>query len=162
MRIGSGAIAALVVGAAAACSSESKDETPNVSEPVGPAGELAQEGAGGDTWPDLYRDFFGPSARSSCAATTCHGSPESSGARGSHGFVCADQDQCRESMLSPDTGLVQLGDVGTPSESTLVQILRRRSESGGIVGVMPKSSRYVFSDDSIERIETWIGNGASP
>jgi hypothetical protein len=63
-------------------------------------------------------------------------------------------------MLSIDAALVQSSDAAAPEKSTLVQVLRRRTASGKTLGTMPKRSGYVFSDDAIARIETWIRNGA--
>ena len=65
-----------------------------------------------------------------------------------------------ESMLSPAAALVQEADFGLPEQSSLVLILRRRSVNGSVLGSMPKQSAYVFSSNSMARIETWIGNGA--
>lgn len=168
--------------AAAACSSssdddkdkddrteaEAKDDTTRARGPSGGStsgAEAPPEGtvdAGvGVTWTALYRDLFGPSAESGCAGSgTCHGAAGESGAEGSNGYVCATKDGCRESLLSLETGLVQSRDFAAPSKSTLIDVLRRRDANGAIVGSMPKRSSYVFSQDSIRRIETWIANGA--
>lgn len=126
----------------------------------GGSDKRAEEGAG-STWSDVYRDLFGPTAPASCAgAGMCHGSAEESGASASHGYVCATKDGCRASILSSETGLVQPGDAVSPERSTLVQVLRRRSTNGSIVGSMPKRSSFVFSDAAMNRITTWIRNGA--
>lgn len=168
-----GATAAVVFLAAACGAGEGRDGAPGGDEapsaPMettasvadgGTAEDLVDAGAG-TTWTDLYRDLFGPSAPASCAGSgACHGAAEQSGARGSYGYVCASRDGCRASMLSPETALVQASDFGAPSKSTLVQTLRRRSASGSVVGSMPKRSTYVFSHDSIARVEAWIRNGA--
>jgi hypothetical protein len=130
------------------------------SDEGGVASSVVDAGAG-TTWTALYRDFFGPTAPASCAGSgACHGSSEASGADGSNGYVCASRDGCRASMLSVETGLVQASDADAPEKSTLVDVLRRRSANGGTVGSMPKSSTYVFSDESIARVEAWIRNGA--
>lgn len=159
----------------AACSAsttspEARDESLNEAAAVSAGtddGKVAQapedllDAGSGTTWTDLYRDLFGPTGGASCAGNgPCHGSAEESGASGSHGYVCASREGCRESMLSLETGLVQASDSTAPEKSTLVATLRRRSAKGGIVGTMPKRSEYVFSHDSIARIEAWIRNGA--
>ena len=136
-------------------SSSSDATTPEV-----PPEDLVDAGAG-VTWTALYLDLFGPTAPSGCAGSgVCHGAAGESGAQASNGYVCATKDGCRESMLSLETGLVQSRDFAAPSKSTLVDVLRRRAAGGAVVGSMPKRSSYVFSHDSIRRIETWIANGA--
>jgi hypothetical protein len=160
-----GTIAALVLVAAACDAGRSDDEGGGVArkdeaESASNAEDLVDAGAG-TTWTDLYRDLFGPTAPASCAGTgMCHGTADESGARGSNGYVCTSREGCRESMLSLETGIVQPSDSKAPEKSTLIAMLRRRSASGGIVGTMPKRSEYVFSRDSIARVETWIRNGA--
>jgi hypothetical protein len=167
----SGWIAAALVAFAVACGSSAEKE-PSQGAQSGVARAAAPSGNGspapadtmdastGATWSALYRDFFGPTGAASCAGNgTCHGAPDQSGAEGSNGYVCASQDGCRESMLSLVTGVVQASDAQAPEQSTLVTMLRRRTSSG-VVGSMPKLSSYVFDSGSIDRIETWIRNGA--
>ncbi|MBN9167259.1 MAG: hypothetical protein BGO98_17810 [Myxococcales bacterium 68-20] len=173
---------ALFIIAAAACSSSSDDDNDkdrqteadgkdDASHARGPSGgstsgaepppEDTVDAGAGVTWTALYRDLFGPMAPSGCAGSgTCHGAAGESGAQASNGYVCATKEGCRESMLSLETGLVQSRDFSAPSKSTLVDVLRRRDANGAVVGSMPKRSSYVFSRDSIDRIETWIANGA--
>jgi hypothetical protein len=141
---------------------QSKDpiSTPPTSDDERPVGDQKAEGVG-TTWSALYRDLFGPAATASCAGNgMCHGSAAESGTQASHGYVCATREGCRTSMLSIETALVQSSDADAPEKSTLVQVLRRRNASGKTVGTMPKRSGYVFSEDAIDRIETWIRNGA--
>lgn len=115
----------------------------------------------GTTWTDLYRDFFGPTGAASCSsANTCHGDPSAVGTTKSAGYLCADKDGCRESMLSDSTLLIQPRDVAAPADSTLVRILWHRKADGSLTGSMPKTPRYVFSRASLERVQTWIANGA--
>jgi hypothetical protein len=117
----------------------------------------------GTTWSDLYRDFFGPTGKASCAGNgTCHGDATQQGAKSSGGYVCAgDKVACRASLLSDDTGLIQLPrDQTEPEASGLVQELRRRKPDGSVVGLMPKTPECVFESAAIDRIETWIKNGA--
>ncbi|AKU95388.1 hypothetical protein AKJ09_02052 [Labilithrix luteola] len=115
----------------------------------------------GTTWTDLYRDFFGPTGAASCSSSgTCHGDPAAAGTTKSAGYLCADKDGCRQSMLSDTTALIQTRDFSAPEGSTLVRILWQRKTNGTLTGSMPKTPRYVFSRASLERIQTWIGNGA--
>lgn len=164
--------AALTILVAACSASAAPEETGSegatqTAAPTGNEGrgssapeELVDAGSG-TAWTDLYRDLFGPTGGASCAGTgMCHGSAGESGALGSQGYVCASREGCRESMLSAETLIVQASDSNAPERSSLVATLRRRSGTGTIVGTMPKRSQYVFSRQSIARIETWIRNGA--
>ena len=51
-------------------------------------------------------------------------------------------------------------DMANPDLSGLVQELRRKRADGMIVGLMPKSPACVFEQPAIDRIDTWIKNGA--
>jgi hypothetical protein len=84
------------------------------------------------------------------------------GAKSSGGFVCpTDKAACRTSLLSADTGLVMIPkDQASPELSGLVQELRRRKPDGTVVGLMPKRPACVFEQLAIDRIQTWIKNGA--
>ena len=183
MRAGVGAMLALLVAlATAACATACATATGEVHggawkldaappetlqldagpiDDAGPPPEDLVDAGAGTTWTDLYRDLFGPTGQASCAGNaTCHGAADQAGAHGSFGYVCATRDGCRESMLSLATGLVQAQDFDAPAESGLVAALRRRSARGTVVGTMPRTAPYVFSHDSIARIETWISHGA--
>ncbi len=124
-------------------------------------GGSAQPSANPASWSALYKDVFGPTGTASCAGTgACHGSKDQLGARGSGGFVCADQDGCRASILDPATGpLVGPEDKSAPETSGLYGVLRR-VEGGRTVGIMPKTPAYVFTEAELGRIKTWIANGA--
>lgn len=119
------------------------------------------DGSGsGTTWTSLYADFFGPSGRASCAGTgsDCHASSDAAGAK-SMKFVCASKDGCLASMLG-DSRLVQESHFSAPESAYLVAVLRKEASDGSIRGTQPKSPPFVFHEKSIERITTWIGNGA--
>jgi hypothetical protein len=123
-------------------------------------GEPVNEGAG-ETWTDLYRDLLGPGGAADCSGTHgCHEDPSAPGALGSRGFVCASQGGCRDSLLSPETRLVQPDDFLAPDGSALMKSLRRLGPKGGTVGSMPKQSSYVFTGGALTRIKTWIRNRA--
>ncbi len=155
---------------AVACSSSSGSSTPSGDADAAPADAAAEaapeppedDAGSGTKWTDLYRDFFGPSGRASCAGDgACHGAPNQAGAITAGGFVCADEAGCRTKMI--ESGLVRLpADASDPSSSTLVRILRKRNPDGSVTGIMPKRPAYVFSKTSIGRIETWIASGAKP
>jgi hypothetical protein len=128
---------------------------------TGPAPEDLLDAGSGTTWTDLYRDLFGPTGQARCSGQGggCHGASESSGTIAS-GYVCSTAEGCRASLLSPESSLVQPQGSGSLDASKLVRALRRRSAAGSIVGAMPRDSAYVFSHDSINRIEAWVQAGA--
>lgn len=137
------------------------DQTEPDAAPDGDRPEDRADAGTGTRWTDLYRDFFAPAAPASCAGDgLCHGSMDKAGARGSGGFICPTQDGCWASMTGPDAGLVTPSDTTDPANSALLLTLRHRREDGSVAGTMPKRPVYVFSTASIERIATWIQNGA--
>jgi hypothetical protein len=59
------------------------------------------------------------------------------------------------------TQLVIVPDVQTkPENSGLIQELRRRADDGTITGLMPKRPQCIFEPAAIDRIQTWLKNGA--
>jgi hypothetical protein len=125
--------------------------------------DIGADAGTGTTWTSLYTDFFGPSGAAKCSGDgTCHGDKTQAGAVSSGGYVCGpDKAACRASLLDPGTGLVQLPhDQADPSLSGLVQELRRRKPDGTVVGLMPKRPACIFEQAAIDRVQTWIKNGA--
>lgn len=112
----------------------------------------------GDTWVDLYRDFFGPSGRASCAGDgRCHGALDQPGAKAS-GYVCASgRDECYAGIVNGKTKLVVVGNTTTPAKDTLLHQILRKSDGKGI---MPKRPEFVFTDADMARIDAWIRRGA--
>jgi hypothetical protein len=161
-------LVALGASSAAACTSASDDTSggdpkfdaeapppPNDCEPTAAPGAPA-------TWSGLFSDYFGPKGQASCSseAGNCHGAATDPGAKFSGGYVCAaNKDECRDTMMT--SGLVRVPEDGAdPSKSGLVQELRRKTASGKVEGLMPKRPACVFQPAAIERIQTWIKNGA--
>src|SRR5690606_19153544 len=105
---------------------------------------------------------FGPSGRAGCAGAgnACHASEDSEGYARS-AFVCADEAGCLESILGR-SNLVRANDADDPESSFFVNVLRRKDANGKIVGTQPKAPLFVFHEKSIERIKTWIADGANP
>ncbi len=121
------------------------------------------DGSGsGATWKDLYADFFGPSGRAGCAGAgnACHAEGSATGAARSS-FVCANESSCRESLLGK-SNLVQSKDSAKPEYAFLIGVLRKKKPDGSVGGTQPTSPLFVFHANSIDRIKTWIGNGAGP
>lgn len=176
MRVNAFLLASLV-GAAAMAAAACSD---NATVPVTDAGTMQaeEEDAGADveidrpeeredagsgsTFTDLYRDFFGPTGKATCAGDgLCHGTSAAAGAKGSGGFVCAaDATACWTSMTSGRSALVTTADAADPTKSTLYLTLRHRRVDGSLAGSMPKRPLYVFSTASMQRIAAWIQAGA--
>lgn len=128
-------------------------------EPRFDAGSSAFADADPQSWTGLYRDLFGPNGRGSCSATnSCHGSAAQPGAQQS-GFVCPDKTGCLEALKSADSGLIRESDAMKPEGSNFYGILRKRT-NGAVIGIMPKSPQYVFTDDELARVKAWIAKGS--
>ena len=115
----------------------------------------------GTKWSDLYNDIFGPTGRpGSCAfAASCHGTPDGAGAKIGGGVQCFDEKGCRQSFF--DKGLVDASDSAAPEKAALFGVLRIRTPEGSPAGTMPEiPADYVFSDTCVERMKTWIRDGA--
>ncbi len=110
----------------------------------------------GTRFTDLYRDFFGPTGGASCsAASICH----VDGGTGfqTSGYECVpDQNGCWASMTST---IVPDGGTSMPETTTLYRALRKAPPTPGS-GPMPRNSTYAFCPADLERIATWIQNGA--
>lgn len=114
--------------------------------------------AKGHTWPDLYRDYFGPTGAASCAGNgTCHGDANQPGAQASN-YVCGpDSDGCYDGITSPRAGLLMKGDTTSdPKSTSLYAILRKKCGTGS----MPKSPPFAFDAGDIQRIVDWLRAGA--
>jgi hypothetical protein len=134
----------------------------DAARPPTPEAACVIESGSGTKWSDLHRDLFGPTGRpGSCAFKgNCHGSADQAGAKASSDFVCgANKTECRANLLR--LNLVSDADKAAPEKSSLIAgILRIRDASNNIVGIMPKEpSNCVYSQASLDRIETWIKNG---
>lgn len=116
----------------------------------------------GTKWSDLYRDIFGPTGSpGSCSfRSSCHGSPEAAGARSGAGIECFDEKGCRQSLF--DKNIVMPSDSEAPEKSGLfVGLLRIRRPNGTVAGFMPQApADYVFPSACVERMKTWIRDGA--
>ena len=111
---------------------------------------------GGATWTDLYRDCFGPD-HASCGQPACHGSPSDPGFASS-GFVCgATEETCFMGMTAMNS-IVPAGGSSTPTTTALYLNVRKASPLVG--GTMPKASNFAFTQADLDRISTWIANGA--
>jgi hypothetical protein len=123
------------------------------------------------SWTGIYRDFFGRRALSSCAGrTSCHADATGLGAKGSN-FVCADKDSCWDTMRhriddDPKVSRVPMiadSDVAAPENAYLFRVVRLLTKDGIKHPnlKMPKvPSDFYFTPDDIDRMQTWIRNGA--
>lgn len=124
------------------------------------------------SWRGLYRDFFGRRATGSCAGNgTCHDTADRAGALQSH-FVCNDLVGCWQSLRTAKDSdprvstrsLVEDTDVTSPAGAYLFKVIRYRTADGTLVENrgMPQLPRdYAFMPDAIDRMQTWIRNGAN-
>jgi hypothetical protein len=110
----------------------------------------------GSTFTDLYTDFFGPTGRASCSASSiCH-VPGGEGASVS-GYMCSpDQGSCWTSMTS---SIVPEGGSSSPDDTILYGALRKAPPTAGS-GPMPLDSTFEFCPGDLARIKAWIAAGA--
>jgi hypothetical protein len=112
---------------------------------------------GGATWSDLYRDCFGPSEAACGGSVGCHSAVTDQGYVAS-GFVCGTtQDSCWMGMTAMGS-IVPAGGSSTPTTTALYDNLRKAPPNVG--GTMPNSSNFAFTQADLDRISTWIANGA--
>ncbi|MEO8876493.1 MAG: hypothetical protein ABI461_12965 [Polyangiaceae bacterium] len=124
---------------------------------LGPSNIDAGPLSPGNSWQELYADYFGNPGRAACAGTgACHGAANQSGAQNSQ-FICAENDRkgCHDSMVSTTTMLIAPND---PAHSTLLTSVLRHAD--GSSGNMPKSPAYGFTTTDLQRISAWIAAGA--
>lgn len=123
------------------------------------------------SWRALYRDFFSKNAPSGCGRfSTCHATAAQDGTVVS-GFVCGDVDDCWDSMRNgkhPDRqlSLVEASAIADPASAQIFTRIRylegsppRLAANGGTMPLEP--SDFAFSAEAIERMKTWIRNGAN-
>jgi hypothetical protein len=123
------------------------------------------------SWTGIYRDFFSRRALSSCAGrTSCHADATGLGAKGSN-FICADKKSCWDTMrhqinVDPNVSRVPLiadSDIAAPENAYLFKVVRLITNDGVQHHnlEMPKvPSDFYFKPDDIDRMQTWIRNGA--
>jgi hypothetical protein len=130
------------------------DASPPSSEALC-AGDPSADAGNGHHFSDLYRDYFGPTARSSCAGTVgnCHGTADGRGAMSSGGYVCGPTPAaCWQGMTQ--AGLLADTD---PSTNGLLAVLRRCDGSR----FMPKQpTDFYFYAADLQRIKDWLAAGA--
>jgi hypothetical protein len=113
------------------------------------------------TWSELYKDYFGGTGRAACAGNgTCHGTMSGAGFLASSGYLCPpdDPDTCWKTLTSSSVGIITPGQAF--EEDGLYQDLRKLGVPVGI-GNMPYPPQvYSFTATDLDRISTWIMNGA--
>lgn len=172
--VGSLALAAVLVATEACSAADGNvsggDLRPGIDAAAPPVLVTEFPGAPATTWRGLYRDFFSKNAPSGCAQfARCHASA-STGASLVSKFVCADADSCWDSMRyakHPVTNLslVEASAIGDPGSAQLFTRLRylegfppKLAANGGTMPEEPVD--FAFTAEAIERMKTWIRNGA--
>lgn len=124
--------------------------------------------AGGSTWRGLYRDFFGRTAVSSCAAPGgCHGAAGQSGASAS-GFICGDVETCWQTMRTAkhprkNVALVEDAATADPASAQLFKVLRFVRPDNTLAaneGMPLTPADFAFQPAQIERMQAWMRAGA--
>ena len=138
---------------------------------VVPVTEPTYTDAPDGSWRGIYRDYFGRSAKASCAGSgVCHDAAGKPGSVSSN-FVCGDLAGCYDSLRkavpsNPDDGtrpLVDDASLANPDDAYLFKIIRFRDPDG-----TPNPNRgmpqvpidYYYSADDITRIKAWMKAGA--
>jgi hypothetical protein len=75
-------------------------------------------------------------------------------------FVCTSEAGCRTSMLGKSNMIAQAS-MSKPENTLLYGVLRKKRSDGTITGTQPKSPLVVFHTKTLDRIKTWIQNGAT-
>ena len=123
----------------------------------------SEDAGSGTEWSDLYRDYFGPTGKASCAGTgQCHGSTSQAGYLSSN-YACPDTaDACYAGITATTVSpqLVTVGDTTSdPTTSNLYLTLRKCSGSGP--NSMPQQpATLMFTTGDMARIAAWIKAGA--
>jgi len=112
----------------------------------------------GNTWADLYADYFGGTGRAACAGNgSCHGSTGAAGYLMS-GYLCPPDDPtpCYDSITSREMDLILPGMAF--DQDGLYSILRKVDPKGTISGEMPAEPTevYAFTQTDIARISAWV------
>jgi hypothetical protein len=97
----------------------------------------------GTTWPDLYRDVFGPSGSPSCTRQgSCHGNG-GDGAKTLSGPDCFDEAGCEIEFVQ---------------KWAAIAVALRRQNGATIKGSMPLQPVGVFGAPTLDRIRTWAAS----
>lgn len=113
---------------------------------------------GGASWAELYRDYFGPEGKGSCASNVaCHVPIKGAMGFEQSGFGCPDKDGCWASLTAQGDGGVLLQPFnGAPSK--LEWSLRKEVAVGR--NDMPSNSCQTFTKGDVQRIRDWMAAGA--
>lgn len=155
-------VSAALAIALGACSDAPLDVTGgdarfDAAPPVAPPTGCAKGGAG--TWSELFRDCFGP-GHADCAGTAgCHASAGDTGTSFS-GFLCGrTKDECYAGMVGKDS-IVPMGGSQKPETTRLWNTLRKAPPASSPPRAMPNNSGFEFDAEALQRLRTWIQNGA--
>jgi len=142
---------------------------PNAPPPAIEQPAVPRDAGSGTAWKDLYRDFFGPTGIATCSLSgSCHGMAGQGGPQASN-FICgADINECYRTLRTgkhpgEKMSLVEDSAVANPDSAFLFRVVRLQNADGTVVQnlAMPLSpTSFAFSAADIDRMKTWIRNGA--
>jgi hypothetical protein len=123
---------------------------------------------GGPQWRDLYQCYFGPNG-AGCGGTNCHGSVDDDGTESS-GFLCGPTaDSCWQGMTQANPNYpvpiaIVPGGHTDAADTPLWMALRKPNPPTipipGTNNMPYMPVTYVFTQASLDRIQTWILDGA--
>ena len=119
------------------------------------------------SWKGLYRDFFGRGAVSGCNRSGCHSAAGAGGVPSSN-FLCSDVDSCYQTLRTgkhpaQKVALVEDSAIAAPESAFLFRTLRLQAADGTVtqnLGMPQTPATFAFSVADVDRMKTWIRNGA--
>jgi len=135
------------------------DASPAATGDGGACDDTTGDAGSGTAWSELYRDYFGPTGKASCAGTgQCHGSTSQSGYAAS-GYVCpGTSTACYTGITSQSANLVTVGDTTDDPTTTVLYSVLRKCSGGGSMPQQPASLMFTSAD--MARVAAWIKAGA--
>jgi len=121
----------------------------------------SSDGGGGNTWASLYADFFGPTGKAACGGGACHGP---GGAYTAYWTCGASAQGCLQGMIAGGTlgPIVPDGGATDPTTTRLHNALCKTgcAPAALMSCEMPFGCTYTFTSGDLQRIDTWITQGA--
>jgi hypothetical protein len=169
-----GLVTTAIVGVGAACSDAGGNASGGdfVFDAAAPKAVDAQPIPGGDTWAELYRDYFGMNGAASCSGDPdrgimgCHATDNDTGTKSSY-FKCGmSADECWQGMTNQNSIVPFVGGVAEyqsdPTRTLLYRALRKVTipPDPGVKAMPNTTGGFSFTDDDLKRVTDWIHEGA--